>query len=50
MKTFGCLAIAYNHNKTTKKFYPSTIVLVLGIPSNPKGFKLLNLLTKCAFA
>ena len=50
MKTFGCLALAYNPTSHKDKFKPRGVPCVfLGYPMNKKGYTLLNLLTKQTF-
>ena len=50
MKTFGCLAMAYNPDRHKDKFSTKAVPCVfLGYPTTQKGYKLENLLTKQQF-
>lgn len=50
IRTFGCLAFAYNPDTYTDKFSMRGVPCVfLGYPPNKKGYKLLNLITKQSF-
>lgn len=50
MKKFGCLAVAYNLDKTGYKFKERGVPCVfLGYPQTQKGYKLLNLKTNVVF-
>lgn len=50
MKTFGCLAIAYNPSLTKNKFnHKGVPCIFLGYPQSQKAYTLLNLLTKQTF-
>lgn len=44
LKTFGCLAVAYNSTRGTDKFVPRGVLCaILGYPRGTKGYRLLNL-------
>lgn len=46
LKTFGCLAVAYNSNHGGDKFAPQGVACAfIGYPSNTKGYRLLKLAT-----
>lgn len=50
LKSFGCLALAYNPSVTTDKLAPRGVpCLFLGYPHNQKGYRLLNLTTQQIF-
>lgn len=50
IRTFGCLAFAYNPDTHADKFSMRGVPCVfLGYPPNKKGYKLLNLITKKSF-
>ncbi|GJS73677.1 retrovirus-related pol polyprotein from transposon TNT 1-94 [Tanacetum coccineum] len=50
LRVFGCLAMVSNPLRTADKFDPRGVPCVfLGYPSNQKGYKFYNLLTKTTF-
>lgn len=50
LKSFGCLALAYNPSVTTDKLAPRGVpCLFLGYPHSQKGYRLLNLTTQQIF-
>lgn len=50
MKVFGCLAFAYNPSPPTDKFENSGVPCIfLGYPSQQKGYRLFNMLSKSEF-
>lgn len=50
LKSFGCLVIAVNPDRTSDKFKPKGVPCVfIGYPKSQKGYKLLNLVTNMTF-
>ena len=50
LKIFGCLAFAYNPQRTTDKFEPRGVPCVfLGYSDTEKGYSLLSMLTQRCF-